>query len=60
MKNGNSAVNLSIRTPIAQAVKSFVEANPRKGRKNLSEFTEGLWISYLRAKKWKLPPLFKK
>lgn len=60
MKNGNSAVNLSIRTPIATAVKTYVAANTRKGRKNLSEFTENLWIAYLRKQGAKLPPLLKK
>lgn len=60
MKDGNSAVNLSIKTPIAKAVKTFVAVNARKGRRNVSEFTENLWIGYLRKQGVKLPPLVKR
>jgi hypothetical protein len=59
MKEGNEAVNLSISTPIAAAISSFVRNNRRRGRRNLSELTENLWVSYLRRKGVKLPPLFK-
>lgn len=59
MKNGNAAVNLSINSDIAAAVRSFVSGNRRKGRRNVSELTEHLWISYLRRKGAKLPTLFK-
>ncbi len=59
MKPGNVSLNLSIKEPIALAVKGFVAGNRRKGRHNLSQLTENLWISYLRGKGVKLPPLFK-
>lgn len=59
MKDGNEAVNLSINKDIAKAVKGFVATNKRKGRKNVSELTENLWISYLRKHGVKLPPLVK-
>lgn len=59
MKEGKEAVNLSINSPIAATVRAFVSGNRRKGRKNLSEFTENLWISYLRSKGVKLPALMK-
>jgi hypothetical protein len=52
-------LNLSIDTDIANAVKGYVASNPRKGRRNVSELTENLWISYLRRKGVKLPTLFK-
>lgn len=59
MKDGNVPVNLSIRKPLALAVKGFVAANARKGRRNLSELTEGLWISYMRKQGAKMPVLLK-
>ena len=59
MKEGNVAVNLSIDQSIAQAVREFVVGHQRKGCNNLSELTEQLWISHLRKKKAKLPPLTK-
>ena len=59
MKEGNVAVNLSINGKIAQTVQTFVAGNKRKGRRNVSELTENLWIGYLRRKGVKLPPLFK-
>lgn len=60
MKNGNSAVNLSIQKPIAKAIKAYIAENARKGRRNLSELTENLWIAYLRKQGAKLPPLLKR
>ena len=59
MKEGNVAVNLSINGKVAQAIDTFIAGNKRKGRRNRSELTEGLWITYLRKKGVKLPPLFK-
>jgi hypothetical protein len=59
MKEGNVAINLSINKGVAEAVDTFIAGNKRKGRKNRSELTENLWISYLRKMGVKLPPLFK-
>lgn len=59
MKQGNVPINLSIQEEIANAVKGFVVTNRRAGRKTVSELTENLWISYLRRKGVKLPPLLK-
>lgn len=53
-------MNLSIKKTVALAAKSFVAGNKRKGRKNLSELTENLWIGYLRKNGVKLPPLLKR
>jgi hypothetical protein len=59
MKKGNVPMNLSINEKIAGAVQTFVAGNKRKGRRNVSELTENLWIGYLRRKGVKLPTLFK-
>ena len=59
MKKGNVAVNLSIPIVIADTVREFVVTHRRTGCRNLSELTVQLWISYLRKRKAKLPPLFK-
>jgi hypothetical protein len=59
MKEGNVAINLSINGKIAEAVDVFIASNKRKGRRNRSELTENLWITFLRKKGVKLPPLFK-
>jgi hypothetical protein len=52
-------INLSIDEELVKAAKTFVIINKRKGRRNLSEFTANLWISYLRGQGVKLPTLFK-
>jgi hypothetical protein len=59
MKEGNVPVNLSINEDLVKAAKSFIINERRKGRRNLSELTERLWITYLRGKRAKLPPLLK-
>jgi hypothetical protein len=59
MQEGKAAINLSIDEELIKAAKTFVISNKRKGRANLSEFTASLWISYLREKGTKLPPLLK-
>lgn len=59
MREGNVAVNLSISSGVVSSIKGFVATNRRKGRKDVSELTENLWIGYLRRKGVKLPPLFK-
>jgi len=59
MKEGNRAVNLSVNRQLAAAVGTYVLNNRRKGHRTISELTENLWISYLRRKGVKLPPLFK-
>lgn len=55
MKDGNVPVNLSVNEQIATAIKGFVVTNARKGRRNVSELTENLWIAYLRKQGAKLP-----
>lgn len=52
-------LNLSIDEELGNAVKAWVVQNKRKGRRNLSELTEALYISYLRRKGAKLPVLLK-
>jgi|GEM_PF-5369306 len=47
--------NLSVDGDLATAVKTFVTGNKRKGRRNVSELTENLWIGYLRRQGVKLP-----
>jgi hypothetical protein len=59
-KSPKSPINLSINTDVVAAVKGYVALNRRKGRKDVSELTERLWIAYLRSKGAKLPPLLKK
>lgn len=51
--------NLSVDPELARAIRGFTSAHPRKGRRNVSELTESLWISFLRRKGAKLPVLFK-
>lgn len=55
MNNGKAACNLSINRDLVTAVQTFVTGNKRKGRRNLSELTENLWIGYLRRQGVKLP-----
>lgn len=52
---GKSAKNLSLNTELTKAVLAVIVEHPRKGRRNLSELTETLWISFLRKRGVKLP-----
>lgn len=55
----NVAMNLSVDKDLKIAVKNYITGNRRKGRRDVSELTQALWISYLRSKGVKLPPLLK-
>lgn len=55
-RNGKKRpLNLSVNGELAGRVISYLAENKRKGRRNVSELTEQLWITYLRRKGVKLP-----
>jgi hypothetical protein len=59
MKDGKVPFNLSVAAPLADSMKVFVAGSRRKGQRTVSEITENLWVSFLRRKGVKLPPLMK-
>jgi hypothetical protein len=48
-------LNLSVNSELKNTLEAHLVQNRRKGRRNLSELTENLWIQFLRRRGVKLP-----
>lgn len=59
-KTTNVPLNLSVREPVALAIKGHIAGKRRKGEPTLSELTETLWIDYMTKNGVKLSPVIKR